>query len=177
MKNIADKISIIEEIARQTDLLALNAAIEAARAGEQGRGFAVVADEVRALAHKTQQSTHNIEEQLKGLAIEIVDAETQMQQLSEDSIHTGENAESVRTSFQQIVTEVDRIASLNTLIAEGTTGQHLRADNIKAALDGVSAAAHSTQNGVESTTQISAQLGALLGQLETTVQRFRQKSN
>lgn len=60
MKSIAEKISIVQEIAYQTNLLALNAAIEAARAGDQGRGFAVVASEVRKLAEKSQASAKEI---------------------------------------------------------------------------------------------------------------------
>lgn len=82
MKSIADKIDIIEEIARQTNMLALNAAIEAARAGAHGKGFAVVASEVRKLAERSQTAAKEI----SGLSTNSVEIAEKAGKLIEDIV-------------------------------------------------------------------------------------------
>ncbi len=101
MKEIASKISIIEEIARQTNLLALNAAIEAARAGEHGKGFAVVAAEVRKLAERSQNAAGEIT-QLSASTVDVAErAGAMLRQLVPDIQKTAELIQEISTSSHE----------------------------------------------------------------------------
>ena len=110
---IAVKISIIDEIARNTNLLALNAAIEAARAGEAGKGFAVVAGEVRKLAERSQTAAADIT-QLSSSSVEI--------------------AEKTKAIIESIIPKIDNTATMLTEIASASQEQAIGADQINIAL-------------------------------------------
>lgn len=113
MKEIVEKISIIEEIARQTDLLALNAAIEAARAGEHGKGFAVVASEVRKLAERSKTAANSI---------------------MELSSRTMENAGDSSQLLNSLVAEINKTAELVKEISAASHEQKAGASQINQAI-------------------------------------------
>lgn len=113
MKTIADKINIIQEIARQTDLLALNAAVEAARAGTHGKGFSVVASEVRKLAERSQT------------------AAAEISQLSDETVEvSGEAGRMLET----LVPNIQRTADLVQEISSATREQNVGAEQINSAI-------------------------------------------
>ncbi|WP_238366462.1 methyl-accepting chemotaxis protein [Mesobacterium pallidum] len=141
MKTIAERIMVVQEIARQTDLLALNAAVEAARAGEHGRGFAVVASEVRKLAERSQTAAGEISslsgntvraaeeagKMLEGLVPDIERTSELVSQISSASQELAAGATQVNLAIQQL----DKVTQENTSASEemSATAEELSAQS------------------------------------------------
>lgn len=169
---ISTVLDVIRSIAEQTNLLALNAAIEAARAGDAGRGFAVVADEVRALAHRTQQSTGEIEQMIAGIQQGTDSAVSSMQLSNTRARSTLGVAKAAGTALEDIASAFALINERNTVIASASEEQAAVAREVDRNLTNIRDLALQSAAGANQTSAASQDLSRLAVDLNTLVARF-----
>lgn len=172
-RDIGKVLDVIRGLADQTNLLALNAAIEAARAGEAGRGFAVVADEVRALAHRTQQSTSEIERMIASIQGGTEEAVTSMRTSTERAESTLNIARGAGLALDSIASAVAQINERNLVIASAAEEQAQVAREVDRNLVNINDLSVQSATGAHQTSVASADLSRLAVDLNGLVARFR----
>lgn len=172
-QEIGDIISLINEIADQTNILSLNAAIQASMAGEAGRGFAVVADEVQRLAERVSAATKQIEALVSTIQTDTNEAVISMEQTTSEVVHGARLAQDAGVALEEIEQVSNNLAGLIRNISETTREQSQSASQISNRMTTIRDITIQTSSGTEATARSISDLASMAVEMRQSVSGFK----